>query len=185
MAFIIATDAYGVFRMVTTCTTQYDEQIETDWFDHYRTTHSTTVHPIVQAGGLLADVLGWLGVATSAQNAVKFNKSKYYWFERGYFIGLFTGRLTKMVLGTFFPKALIRPTKPWERYWDLVASEEVSLNEAGVEDDAATEDDEDVEDNTATEDDADVTDDAAVVTLTEKKAPKTDVALTDKKGLKK
>jgi hypothetical protein len=82
-------------------------------------------------------VLGWVGVVFSGYSAFKFNKSKYYWFERGYFIGLFTGRLTKMVLGTFLPKALIKPTKPWERYWDLVAQEEVTLD-ASAQDAAAT-----------------------------------------------
>ncbi len=113
----------------------------------------------MQAGGLIVDLLGWLGVVTAGLNTMKYNKSKLYWFEGGYFIGLFTGRLTKMVLSTFFPKSLIRPTKPWERYWDLVASEkvsahsvrppavpgsssnlELSLDEADIEDDEAVED---------------------------------------------
>ena len=66
-------------------------------------------------------MLGWLGVVTSGFNAIKLNKSKYYWFERGFFIGSFSGKLTKMVLGKFMSKALIKQTKAWERYWDLVA----------------------------------------------------------------
>ena len=159
LASIIGDNAYGLFKLITSCTVQYDEQKETDWYDHYRTAQSTHPGPNVQAGGLIVDFLGWLGVVTAGLNTVKYNKSKFYWFEGGYFIGLTTGRLTKMVLSTFFPKSLIRPTKPWERYWDLVASEkvfanserppsapgssrnwELSLDEADIEDDAAVED---------------------------------------------
>ena len=84
----------------------------------------------------LPTILAVFGIIYAGYNAYSYNKSKYYWYARGYYIGSFAGKLTKMTLSTFAPEALIRPTKPWERYWDL-AQEEDTPDEKVTEDNRA------------------------------------------------